>query len=111
LETRFEHDSAHTRFVVDVGLPGQPATLNYRQADEQTVDFFSTLVPPQMRGQGLGTRLVREALDWARAEGYQVIPTCPFVGDIIERFPEYEEVVAQAGASVPSQGQGKVPLD
>jgi uncharacterized protein len=112
LEIRLQHEDAHTRFVADLGLPGQPATINYRQVDDHTVDFFSTLVPPQLRGRGLGTRLVREALDWAREHELRVIATCPFVEDVIERFPDYEELVAQPAAfDLPAQGQGKVPLD
>jgi uncharacterized protein len=94
LEIELQHEEENNRFVVDLGTPGEQAVLSYRRVDENTLDFLSTLVPPAAREEGTGTALVRGALDWARERGHQIIPSCSFVEEIIERFPEYEELVA-----------------
>lgn len=43
-------------------------------------------------GRGLGKRLVVEAAEWARANGQQLMPLCPFARQILDRLPEYADV-------------------
>jgi len=69
------------RFYVEAN--GDVAYLAYQRVDDRTVDYISTFVPASLRGRGLGERLVRHALDWARAHGQTVIPTCTFVRKIV----------------------------
>jgi hypothetical protein len=44
-------------------------------------------------GRGLGSELVRGALDDARRRGWQVRPFCPFVRSYIAKRPEYRDLV------------------
>jgi predicted GNAT family acetyltransferase len=53
------------------------------------VAFVHTEIDPAHEGEGLGTVLVRAALDAVRAEGLALHPFCPFVRGYIERHPEY----------------------
>jgi uncharacterized protein len=50
---------------------------------------------PEFEGRGLGSKLVRGALDDARARGMSVLPFCPFVNGWIERHPEYTDLVPE----------------
>ena len=86
------HDEAQRKFVVrtDAG----EAYLLYAPAGEATLDFQSTYVPFEARGRFLGSKIVRYALDYARDHGYRVIPTCWFVGTVVERHPEYRTLLA-----------------
>lgn len=52
-----------------------------------------TFVDPKFRGQGLSGPLMRYALDDARSEGLNVIPTCPAVARYIAQNPEYADLV------------------
>jgi uncharacterized protein len=67
--------------------------VTYRLADGM-ITFRHTEIDPSVGGRGLGSALVRFALDDARARGLTVIPRCPFVAAFIVRHPEYEELVA-----------------
>jgi predicted GNAT family acetyltransferase len=67
--------------------------LTYGLADG-VITHRHTEVDPSVGGRGLGSALVRFALDDARARGLTVIPRCPFVAAFIVRHPEYEELVA-----------------
>jgi uncharacterized protein len=58
-----------------------------------SVIFAHTEVAPGHEQQGLGSVLVRQALEEMRARGMTVIPTCPFTAAFIERHPEYADVV------------------
>ena len=56
--------------------------------------LIHTEVDEALEGRGLGSRLVRAALDDAREQGLEVVPLCPFVASYIDRHPEYQDVVA-----------------
>ena len=57
------------------------------------VVLIHTEVAEAVEGQGLGSLLVRSALDDIRARGLRVAPVCPFVLSYLERHPEYAELV------------------
>lgn len=87
-----EHQPTSRRFVVS--LQEEEATLQYRFIDERTVDYYSTFVPPGRRGEGIGTRLVEHALEWARRENYLVRASCPFVDDYVRRHESFSDLRA-----------------
>jgi predicted GNAT family acetyltransferase len=55
--------------------------------------FAHVEVRPELRGRGLGTRLVRAALLDVRARGARVEPQCPFVVAFLGRNREFSDVV------------------
>lgn len=70
----------------------QVAVLEY-SLDGQEITYLHTGVPRALEGQGIGTRLVKTALDQARADNYSIIPRCPFTSAFIRRHPEYQDLV------------------
>lgn len=85
-----ENEEKH-RF--ELGEEGEKAVLTYLRSGE-TMTLTHTIVPPEVEGQGVGSRLVRGALDAVRERGLKVVPQCSFVRGFIERHPEYQELVA-----------------
>ena len=63
-----------------------------RQGD--TVVFTHTEVDDAFEGRGVGSALVRAALDQVREAGSPVVARCPFVAEYIDRHPEYQELLA-----------------
>lgn len=57
------------------------------------ISLLHTEVDQAHNGEGLGTLLVRGALDAARADGLAVQPYCPFVQGFIDRHREYLDLV------------------
>lgn len=57
------------------------------------VVFTHTEVDPRQEGHGVGSTLVRAALDAVRAAGDRVQPDCPFVRAFVEDHPEYGDLV------------------
>jgi len=53
-----------------------------------------TEVPKELEGRGVGSQLARGVLDHARAQGWKVIPRCPFVNAYMTRHPEYDDLRA-----------------
>jgi uncharacterized protein len=84
------HNEAEQRYEARVG--GQLAELDYRRTGDRVI-FTHTGVPAHLGGQGIGSELVRTALDDARAQGLQVVPACSFVRWYIQQHPEYHGLV------------------
>ena len=76
-------------------VDGRLAFSKYRRHGDEIV-FMHTEVPEELEGRGIGSQLVRAALDDVRAKGLRVIPRCPFVRAYIARHPEYLEIVDEA---------------
>ena len=58
-----------------------------------TISFTHTIVPEEVEGRGVGSRLIKGALDDARERGLKVVPICSFVRTYIERHPEMQDLV------------------
>lgn len=81
-----------SRFEIEV--EGEEAGFAQYRRKGDAVEFFHTVIEDEHEGQGLGSRLVRGALDEMRARGERIIPTCPFVRSFVEDHPDYADLVA-----------------
>lgn len=63
------------------------------QMEEGTIVFTHTIVPKALEGRGIGSKLIRAALDSARDRRLKVIAQCPFVAAFIEKHPEYRALL------------------
>ncbi|WP_426954910.1 GNAT family N-acetyltransferase [Muricoccus radiodurans] len=84
---------ARHRFEMEA--EGHTAFIDYRREAGHIV-LIHTEVPKALEGHGIGSRLVRGALELIRAEGLRVVPRCSFVAAWIERHPEAQDLVAAA---------------
>ncbi len=84
------NNPAHHRYELDVD--GHTAATYYKTADG-VITFIHTEVPPELGGKGIGSRLIKGALDQVRSDGLKVIAECPFVKAYIEKHPEYADLL------------------
>jgi predicted GNAT family acetyltransferase len=87
---KIENNESVNRWEARVGE--YIAFSNYR-LNADTIHFIKTRVPPELEGQGVAGRLIRAALDDARAHHLTVVPICRFVAGYIRRHPEYHDLV------------------
>ncbi|QJY48352.1 GNAT family N-acetyltransferase [Pseudonocardia broussonetiae] len=80
-----------SRFEIHTG--GKLAGFAAYRTRPGVITFTHTEIDTAFEGQGLGGRLVRAALDAARARGLAVHPACPFVRSWIAKHPEYADLV------------------
>ena len=85
------HVPSEERFELRAGT--YVCVLNYRQAPGKMV-IYHTEVPLPFEGHGLAARLTRAALAFARAEGLQVEPRCPYTEAYLRKHPEYSDLRA-----------------
>ena len=85
----FHNQEAH-RFELTVN--GHLAVLDYMLTGDLII-FLHTGVPPAIGGRGLGSKLVKTALDYARERGLKVRSMCWFVSKYIRRHEEYQDLL------------------
>ena len=85
-------EPARSRFTVTVD--GRPAGTAAYELREGAVAFTHTEVDPAYEGRGVGSALVRGALDRVRARDQQILAECPFVAAYVQRHPEYGDLLA-----------------
>jgi len=71
----------------EIQLGQEMGLLAYRQRPGQ-IELMHTEVPMSQRGKGIGERIVKFALEYARQNQLEVIPSCKFVQAYLKRHPE-----------------------
>ena len=88
--TEVVNNKAHHRYELTV--EGHLAATYYKISDG-VITFIHTEVPPELGGKGVGSALVKGALDQVRADGLTVIAECPFVKAYIGKHSEYADLL------------------
>lgn len=52
-----------------------------------------TQVDPKLQGQNIGAELVKQVAILARTENRKIIPTCRFAKIVLQRSPEFSDVI------------------
>ena len=74
-------------------VDGHRAVAAY-QMEGDVIVFTHTVVPREIEGRGVASKLIRGALDAARDRGLKVVPQCTFVRAYMERHPETRDLLA-----------------
>ncbi len=77
------------RYVIRHG--DDEAELTYSILSPQTVIADHTGVPDALKGTGMGKALARRLVEDARAEGFKIVPLCPFVNAERRRHPDWAD--------------------
>lgn len=84
-----DNQAAH-RFEVHLG--GDVAFAEY-QLVAGGIILPHTVVPEAFEGKGVGSRLARYAMAYARDRALKIIPLCPFMAGYMRKHPETHDLV------------------
>jgi uncharacterized protein len=90
MAAKVRDNPVESRFELHVG--SHLAAAYYRKTPG-VITFVHTEVPKALAGQGIGSQLVRGALEAVRNEGLRVVPQCPFVAAYIKKHPEFNDLL------------------
>ena len=82
-------DGSKGRYVLVID--GQEAELTYSRLGATQVIADHTGVPEALKGTGAGLRLVERLVADARAEGFRIVPLCPFVNAMRRKHPDWAD--------------------
>ena len=66
--------------------------IEYIKAQDK-IYLTHTEVPTALEGKGIGSALVKQALEDIEKKGLTLVPLCPFVALYIKRHPEWKKLV------------------
>ena len=88
-EIETEISEGRGRYVIR--MDGEEAELTFSIASSGLRIADHTGVPDAFRGRNVGRALVEHLVADARAQGFQVVPLCPFVNAQRRRHPEWAD--------------------
>ena len=89
-DLQISHNEQANRF--ETTIDGQTGYISY-QDQGNTLIYDHTIVPQALGGRGVGSALVKHALDYARERNKKVVPQCSFVEAYVNKHPEYQDLV------------------
>ena len=70
------------------------ARIQFIDSAEGQIDVFHTEVDEELRGQGVGDKLVDRVVKYARDADLKIVATCPYAKKLIERNEDLRSVLA-----------------
>lgn len=70
------------------------AEIVFSPDGENTIVIEHTVVSEDLRGQGIGEKLVRKTVEYARKEGKKIHPQCSYASALFEKHEEFQDVLA-----------------
>jgi len=89
---KIKHDKNNQQFYFEEN--GNKGHLKYELKKSNVLEYHSTYIDEEIRGEGYGKAIVRFALDYAADNNYKVIPSCRMVSTFIKRNDEYKKLIA-----------------
>ena len=83
---KFRINKEKQRFELEVD--SSIAYLTYNIVDEDW-HLPHTIVPKELGGKGVGTRLVKQSLDYLRDRKIKYLPICSFITSFVAKHKEY----------------------
>lgn len=84
------HNEQAKRF--ETMVEDQMGYISYQERGD-TLVYDHTIVPQALGGRGIGSKLVKHALDYAHEHNKKVVPQCSFVSVYIDKHPEYQDLL------------------
>ncbi|AIM36765.1 GNAT family N-acetyltransferase [Sphingobacterium sp. SG20118] len=71
----------------------EAGVMGYTWAGEDKFIIDHTEVHPGFEGNGVGKKLVLEAVDYARKKNVKIMPLCPFAKSVFDRTEAFQDVL------------------
>lgn len=89
------------RYVGRIDGTDGEAEITFTVKEPRLISADHTNAPESMRGTGAALALVEFMITDARAQGFRIIPICPYVRAQYKKHPEWQDVMAIAPGDSP----------
>lgn len=69
--------------------------IEYIKTKNGEIYLTHTEVPSALEGKGVGSSLVRLALEDIERQQLRLVPLCPFVAGYVQKYPEWKRLVME----------------
>jgi uncharacterized protein len=94
-------DDRHGRYVATVEGKDGEAELTFTWRGDRLLSADHTGAPDELRGTGAAMALVERLIADARAQGFRIIPLCPYVRAKYEEHTDWADVMTVAPGEKP----------
>ncbi len=85
-----KHDIENQRFILEVS--GKEAIVDYRMRSGVMHLIYSE-VPAELRGKGIGRKLVEATFDKLTEDGFKAVADCRFIRSVARRSEKWNSVI------------------
>jgi len=82
------------KFYIGDDEQNPKAEITFKETGEHVLNVDHTYVSEELRGEGVGGKLVGRMVEHARSEGKKIDPTCSYTKKKMEETSEYRDVLA-----------------
>lgn len=90
--TKDETDARHGRYVAKIEGIDAEGEITFTHRGPKVISADHTGVPDAMGGKGVAKALLNFMLDDAKANGFRIIPVCPYVRAQYARHAEWSDL-------------------
>ena len=102
INIRKEDSGRHGRYVATVAGIDAEAELTFTHRGSGLVSADHTAAPDALKGTGAAAALAQYLVLDARANGFKIIPLCPFVRAQYLKHPDWQDVMTVDPGQTPS---------
>jgi uncharacterized protein len=93
MEVAKEIQQGTSSFYIGEDETNPTAEIHYAESEDGNLIVDHTFVSEEFRGQGVGEKLVKEVVQYARDKQKKIIPECTYAQKQFERNQEYQDVL------------------
>ena len=91
-----QHKTTGSKGIFFVEYEGDVAAeMVYTKPSENKMIIEHTEVEEILRGKNIGFEMVHAGVEYARHHGLKIIPLCPFARSVIDKKPDWQDVLDQ----------------
>lgn len=91
-EVQLRINDKNGTFYIEIDGKEQ-AIMTFVFTNDNKISIDHTEVYAGNEGKGLAKKLVNKAVDYAREHNLKIIPVCTFVKSVIDKTPEFKDIV------------------
>jgi uncharacterized protein len=88
---RFTLNEEKSRF--ELVIDEQTSHIGIQQESPKVWRLVHTIVPDQLKGKGIASKLTLMVMEYCKSNNIKVIPECSFIVTFIERHPEWKTML------------------
>ena len=78
----------------EIDIDGQIAFIEFsREANK--IYLTHTEVPQSLRGRGIGSKIIKQSLEYIKNQNLTLIPLCSFVAHYVNNHPEWHSLLGE----------------
>ena len=101
IQLRKQDDGRRGRYVATIEGIDAEGEITFSHRGPGVISANHTGVPESMGGHGVAKALLNFMLDDARANGFRIVPVCPFVRAQYAKHPQWAELFTTAPGEDP----------